>query len=273
MKKIKKVFMIMLVCIAILPSNFAYASEKAIVDVVTSAGSEEKIAAGTSVEITVKLSNLNNMYAAAVEFTYDPSYLEITSIEPSNNIKNGNIFEAYRDTAKDGKIARYGFSYLGADEKGINGATDFVIIKAKAKSDYNLNIDANNLKLQLVTKTEKSMINTDYEFKTKENKWDVTYEADASGEKTKEKVTFIGKIETSENTNTILDKEEVSNEEDNLTLETVAKGEGKEDISDNIEKNSDTKGGSIIFAVISIGVLAILTIYFLINKKGTNKNS
>lgn len=142
----------------IFSSNVAYAdttkTNEVIVNIEVSGDDNGQVKSGAEIEILYKLSNLKNLYAASVELTYDNSLIKVNSIEPCIT---GSVYEAYRDTAKDGNKARYAFTFLGSDEMGISGKTDFVKIKASVLKDGNLDIKGEKSLYQMVSKVNNSM--------------------------------------------------------------------------------------------------------------------
>lgn len=111
----------------------------------------------SNIDIVVDLQKMTNLYAASMEYTYDNSIISVESIVVSSNINNGNIYEAYNETANGGNKARYGYTNLG-DFQGFSGDSNFLVIKAKVLKDGEVNLTKDNLKVKLVQKQNSSEI-------------------------------------------------------------------------------------------------------------------
>lgn len=133
------------------------------------------IEAGQSVQILINIDDIKSLYAAEVQYKYDPSLLKIKSIEAGELINKPNInkFEAINKIDEQNGIVKYGFTCLG-DIAGFSGTGTFVKINAEVIKKVDLSLNSKpklseftkdyNLKLQLCDSNIKEL---DYSFTTK----------------------------------------------------------------------------------------------------------
>ena len=123
-----------------------------------------EVTKGSTIEILVDVKDVENLYAASVDFTYYMNQLKVESIKAGEFIANysNDIMELGGETDKNGNTASYSFTFLGQKE-GIKGSCTLAIITAQVVNDDNLSITQDNMKVKLVKKVRNSV--EDYSFK------------------------------------------------------------------------------------------------------------
>ena len=120
---------------------------------------------GNTVDILVNISNISNLYGGSIDFLYDPSLLNIQSIE------TGSIFGSEKIQTPVKKIANgqanLVFTLTGIKD-GVKGNGTIAVIKAKilkagainlkttTKNDA-LKVNGNNVRVKLVNSNEKTI--------------------------------------------------------------------------------------------------------------------
>ncbi|WP_143316559.1 cohesin domain-containing protein [Clostridium sp. HBUAS56017] len=248
----------------------------AIIKATTNVDGDGHVKAGSDIEITVNLDNLTNFYAGSVEYTYDNTLLQVSSIEVSPKIKEHNPFEAYNDVARQGNKARYGFTFMSADEQGISGQSNFVTIKAKALKDGQLTVGKQDFQYQLVSKVDgnvKEMSST--YFKNKENTWSVTKKTSSDGKKTEEKVELVASNQ-SNNNNSETNKDgqtannNASENKDGQNQENGALEQPSDQASEasDSESNDDKGGNTLAYVGLALGCMVVAAgVSFVVYKK------
>lgn len=124
-----------------------------------------EIKKGSNIEILIDVKNVDNLYAASIEFIYDTKQLKVESIKPTEYITKNidNIMELGGEVDKNGNIATYSFTFLG-DVDGLRGSGTLVKINAKALNNDKLSITKDNMKVKLVQKANGTVKNYDYNF-------------------------------------------------------------------------------------------------------------
>lgn len=99
----KKILMFMIAFMFFIIPVKAYA-DSATVEIVVSG----EVKRGSTIEILVNVKNVNKLYAASVDFTYNTNQLKIESIVASDFITEygDDIIEIGGETNKNGNIAR-----------------------------------------------------------------------------------------------------------------------------------------------------------------------
>lgn len=155
MKKVKNIFtVVMIVLFIMFHSIVVYATEESMVKFTVNG----EIKKGNNIEIVVDLSNLKNLYSALVDYTYDNTLIKVKEIVLNEEIKKQSVMPLFGELSLNGNRARSGFTFQGPDSVGLNGNYNFVTIKAEVLKDGELELSADNIKLQLVQKTENDMI-------------------------------------------------------------------------------------------------------------------
>ena len=155
MKKVKNIFTVaMIVLFIMFHSIVVYATEESMVKFTVNG----EIKKGNNIEIVVDLSNLKNLYSALVDYTYDNTLIKVKEIVLNEEIKKQSVMPLFGELSLNGNRARSGFTFQGPDSVGLNGNYNFVTIKAEVLKDGELELSADNIKLQLVQKTENDMI-------------------------------------------------------------------------------------------------------------------
>ncbi|WP_066676168.1 triple tyrosine motif-containing protein [Clostridium septicum] len=120
---------------------------------------------GNTVDIFVNISNISNLYGGSVDFLYDPSLLNIQSIEVGDIFKNQNIKTPVKKIANG--QANLAFTLTGIKD-GVKGNGTIAVIKAKilkagainlkttTKNDA-LKVNGNNVRVKLVNSNEKTI--------------------------------------------------------------------------------------------------------------------
>ena len=155
MKKLKSIITLSIVALIVIFNSIpVYSVEESIVKVSVK-GEVEK---GNNIYIVVDLSNLKNLYSALVDYTYDNTLIKVKEIVLNEEIKKQSVMPLFGELSLNGNRARSGFTFQGSDSVGLNGNYNFVTIKAEVLKDGELELSADNIKLQLVQKTENDMI-------------------------------------------------------------------------------------------------------------------
>lgn len=155
MKKLKSIITLTIVALIVIFNSIpVYSVEESIVKVSVK-GEVEK---GNNIDIVVDLSNLKNLYSALVDYTYDNTLIKVKEIVLNEEIKKQSVMPLFGELSLNGNRARSGFTFQGSDSVGLNGNYNFVTIKAEVLKDGELELSADNIKLQLVQKTENDMI-------------------------------------------------------------------------------------------------------------------
>lgn len=144
----------MIVLFIMFHSIVVYATEESMVKFTVNG----EIKKGNNIEIVVDLSNLKNLYSALVDYTYDNTLIKVKEIVLNEEIKKQSVMPLFGELSLNGNRARSGFTFQGPDSVGLNGNYNFVTIKAEVLKDGELELSADNIKLQLVQKTENDMI-------------------------------------------------------------------------------------------------------------------
>ena len=124
-----------------------------------------QIKKGSIIEILVNVKDVNKLYAASVDFTYDTDKLRVESIAASDFITkhNNDIMELGGETAKNGNTASYSFTFLG-EKNGIKGSGTLAVISAEVLNDESLSIGQDNMKVKLVQKVGDTVENYSFKF-------------------------------------------------------------------------------------------------------------
>ena len=120
---------------------------------------------GAIIEILINVKEVNKLYAASVDFTYDTNQLRVESIAASDFITkhNNDIMELGGETAKNGNTASYSFTFLG-EKNGIKGSGTLAVISAEVLNDESLSIGQDNMKVKLVQKVGDIVENYSFKF-------------------------------------------------------------------------------------------------------------
>ena len=120
---------------------------------------------GAIIEILINVKEVNKLYAASVDFTYDTNQLRVESIAASDFITkhNNEIMEFGGETAKNGNTASYSFTFLG-EKYGIKGSGTLAVISAEVLNDESLSIGQDNMKVKLVQKVGDTVENYSFKF-------------------------------------------------------------------------------------------------------------
>lgn len=157
----KKILVILLAVFIVIAPVTAFAASDASVEVKVSG----EVKKGSNIEILVDIKNVDNLYAASIDFTYNTNQLEVESIKSTEYITKNidNIMELGGETDKNGDTATYSFTFLG-DVDGLMGSGTLVKINAKVLNNDKLSITKENMKIKLVQKADGTVKNYDYNF-------------------------------------------------------------------------------------------------------------
>ncbi|WP_411169818.1 cohesin domain-containing protein [Clostridium sp. MB05] len=124
-----------------------------------------EIKKGFNIEILIDVKNVDNLYAASIDFTYDTKQLEVESIKSTEYISKNidNIMELGGEVDKNGDTASYSFTFLG-DVDGLMGSGTLVKINANVLNNDKVSITKENMKIKLVQKADGTVKNYDYNF-------------------------------------------------------------------------------------------------------------
>lgn len=182
-----------------------------------------EIKKGSKITISINASNVSRLYAASVDYVYDPSVIKVKSIEGSSLIKDSenNKMELGGETDKDGNKASYQMTFTGKVD-GITGSGELVKIEAEVLKDFNLVLSESNLKIKLV------YISNDYEVT------DMSFKYNGFGKEEIEKPSNPGTGSTSGSNSK---PEEVENSTSNNEI-TNSESNSKKDSSGNISNTN-----------------------------------
>lgn len=231
MKKIIVAAIMLFFCIMPIPAL----AESAAVEVKISG----QVKNGESIEIFINVKDVEKLYAASVDFTYDTELLKVNTISSSEFIGkySNDIMELGGETDKNGNTASYSFTFLG-DKKGISGSGTLVTISATVLKDDSLEITEDNMKIKLVKRNNDTVENYDYKFigaNSKNNNSNNDLSANWSQNNN-------SSIDTSQKTDSNEDKLQGNNEETNtinndVVIEDVTYNNSDEE---NVVSNEDT---------------------------------
>lgn len=193
---------------------------------------------GSTIEILVNIKDVENFYAASVDFTYDKNQLKVENIIASDFItKHSNdIMELGGETDKNGNTVSYSFTFLG-EKNGIKGSGTLAIITAQVLNNEKLSIGQDAMKVKLVQRVGDTVENYSYKF----NGYNTSATADT-----------LGSGNSSQNAGNLINDESglvnndlngsVSNNTDNNNTDIVdsKKEENNEDKSDSINNGKES---------------------------------
>ena len=178
-----------------------------------------EVTKGSTIEILVDVKDVENLYAASVDFTYYMNQLKVESIKAGEFIANysNDIMELGGETDKNGNTASYSFTFLGQKE-GIKGSCTLAIITAQVVNDDNLSITQDNMKVKLVKKVGNSV--EDYSFKF--NGYNISEETKSSnnngnsqGNLNNNENNSVNKNNSNSNSNSNIESSKNKSDEDN----------------------------------------------------------
>lgn len=178
-----------------------------------------EVTKGSTIEILVDVKDVENLYAASVDFTYYMNQLKVESIKAGEFIANysNDIMELGGETDKNGNTASYSFTFLGQKE-GIKGSCTLAIITAQVVNDDNLSITQDNMKVKLVKKVGNSV--EDYSFKF--NGYNISEETKSSnnngnsqGNLNNNENNSVNKNNSNSNSNSNIESSKNTSDEDN----------------------------------------------------------
>lgn len=155
----KTIGLLILIIIFFFPMKVYASSTEVKIDV------EGSVKNGEEIGILVNMKNLEGLYAASVDFSYDKSVLNIISISLGDSIKKyeGEIMEIGGEVDTDNNKTSYSFTFLG-DKEGMKGDGTLAIIKAKILNEDNLQIGQDAMKIKLVKRAGDSVDDYNYNF-------------------------------------------------------------------------------------------------------------
>ncbi|SHI96912.1 cohesin domain-containing protein [Clostridium intestinale] len=121
-------------------------------------GGEISLNSGEDFEITVKINNVERLYAGSISIDYDNYDISFNEIVAGGMVLDSGFqkFEAGGAPNNEKNRISYQFTFMG-EVVGVNGSGDFVKIKGKANRDIKFNL--NNISMvKLVERTDKNAI-------------------------------------------------------------------------------------------------------------------
>lgn len=281
MKNIKGIFSVSLVILFFIFNGIVVsATEKSVVKFTVNG----EIKKGNNIEIVVDLSNLKNLYSALVDYTYDNTLIKVKEIVLNEEIKKQSVMPLFGEVDLNGNRTCSGFTFIGSDSNGLNEDCNFVVIKAEVLKDGGLELSTNNIKLQLVQKTENDMIDLPFmlslpekeviEVKPTPSPGKTEQENNNSSTNNSNDNISSGNVQSDKNEQNVTGGKENANletsEQDKSELLTEEENNDSRldtDISSNVEEN---KNNSLVFIIIT-PIILIIGIYIWIrvykNKK------
>lgn len=264
-----------------------------------------EIKKGSNIEILIDVKNVDNLYAASIDFTYDTKQLGVESIKSTEYISKNidNIMELGGEVDKNGDIASYSFTFLG-DVDGLMGSGTLVKINAKVLNNDKLSITKENMKIKLIQKSDGTVKNYDYKFigynGQDDSNSNLSNDSNAgssnnnvgsngtSNEKNDNSQGSDNKKVNSDSNNSSNNGNEVSKDE-NLNKnndENNSNGESSpnsKDNNQNKDKNSNSNDSkseiyknnlaNVVYVLIAIGVVGGVGYYYYKFRKNKNKDN
>lgn len=275
MKKIIVVLIMLFFCIM----PISALAESAAVEVKISG----QVKNGERIKIFINVKDVEKLYAASVDFTYDTELLKVNTISSSEFIGkySNDIMELGGETDKNDNTAAYSFTFLG-DKKGISGSGTLVKISATVLKDDSLEITEDNMKIKLVKRNNDTVENYNYKFigaNSKNNNSNNDLSANWSQNNN-------SSVYTSQKTDSDEDKLQGNNEETNATNNDVViedvtynncdeeneKG-SKKQVEDSESKNvnllSNKGDNTILYSIVSFLVIGSIGIggYYIYKRR------
>jgi Cohesin domain len=298
----KKILVILLAVFMVIAPVKTFAASNASVEVNVSG----EVKKGSNIEILVDVKNVDNLYAASIDFTYNTNQLEVESIKPTEYITKNidNIMELGGETNKNGDTATYSFTFLGDVDVLMESGT-LVKINAKVLNNDKLSITKENMKIKLIQKADGTVKNYDYKFigyngqddsnsnlSNDSNTGSSNNNVGSNGTSNEKNDNSQGsdnkKVSSNNSNNSTNNGNEVSKDE-NLNKnndENNSNGESSSNSKDNKEnkdKNSNSNDSKIevsknnianvAYVLIAIGVVGGVGYYYYKFRKNKNKNN
>ena len=246
---------------------------------------------GESIEIFINVKDVERLYAASVDFTYDTELLKVNTISSSEFIGkySNDIMELGGETDKNGNTAAYSFTFLG-DKKGLSGSGTLVTISATVLKDHSLEITEDNMKIKLVKRNKDTVENYDYKFigansKNNNSSIDISENTDSNednpqGNSEGININNNGLI-IEDATDNDSDEESVISDEDTDNDNSISADDNKNEDDKNSKKqvdNSDNKDvnllsnerdNTILYSIVSCLIIGTIGIggYYIYKKR------
>lgn len=141
----KKV-LVLLICLLMLFNITVFAASEPEVRFTIDGGTKK----GDKITLYVKVKDVDRLYAASVDYIYNPEELKVTYIGGADLITNNQgILELGGETEKDGNRASYQMTFTGKVD-GLKGSGNLVKIEAEVLKDCDINLEPENMKIKLV---------------------------------------------------------------------------------------------------------------------------
>lgn len=278
MRKIISLVMILFVLITPI-SVFASNNASVEIKVVGEVKKEEDI------EILVYVRDVDKLYAASVDFTYNNDQLKVYKIESTSYIKDNkdNVLELGGEVDKGGNTATYSFTFLG-DLDGLSNSGTLVKIKAKVLNDDKLVITKDNMKIKLIQRVGDSTKNYEHAFigydenlnNTPSNDREDDDKLESSQNSTIDNYNNnSNNINSSDNAEDILKEDKATNSVTSVNNETNKNVDSKDDEDNDTYDNkvkSKTLGGSSASILYIVGILLVCLIFLVYHYKVKRTN-
>lgn len=131
---------------------------------------------GDKIILYVQVKDVDRLYAASVDYIYDPEEIKVTYIGGADLIAdNQEILELGGETDKDGNRARYQMTFTGKVD-GLKGSGNLVKIEAEILKDCVIELKPENMKVKLVN------VDSSYNISNMDFKYE-SFTTEVSGEK------------------------------------------------------------------------------------------
>lgn len=256
---------------------------------------DTKMENNNSSYILINVKDAKNIYAASIDFTYNPDLVKVKSIEGGDMLKTSenSIIELGGETEKDGNKASYQFTFTGK-VKGISGSGNICKIEVEYLSYDKYEVNDSNMKVKLAGISDKYEIEEiNYRISGSNTQNNIISEDDISDidkilEKVDAEVEILDNSDTS-NKNEKHDKNKLENVEtevetlknsdtsnkngsnDNNKLENVGEDEDEEiNKSDSVnvsnKENLNFKNSKLNIYIIG-SIVLILIVGIILSKK------
>jgi hypothetical protein len=283
---VRKIISLVMILFVLITPISVFASNNASVEikVVGDVKKEEDI------EILVYVRDVDKLYAASVDFTYNNDQLKVYKIESTSYIKDNkdNVLELGGEVDKGGNTATYSFTFLG-DLDGLSNSGTLVKIRAKVLNDDKLVITKDNMKIKLIQRVGDSTKNYEYAFVGYDENLNNTPSNDRENDdkfESSQNSTIDNSNNNSNNINSSDNAEDILKEEDKATNsvtsvnnETNKNVDSKDDEDNDTYDNkvkSKTLGGSSASILYIVGILLVclifLVYYYKVKRPNGNKS-
>lgn len=235
----KKIFALVL-CMLMMFNITVFAASEPTVSFTVDGGTKK----GDKLTIYVRVKDVDRLYAASVDYIYNPEELKVTYIGGADLITdNQGILELGGETDKDGNRASYQMTFTGKVD-GLKGAGNLVKIEAEALKDCNINLKPENMKVKLVkVDTSYNVSNMDFKYESFITEVDNEKPTDSNNTNTTKPNDENNNSKPKDNQN--VEKEEIKNNENTNNSSSGDKSEESNSGGINLNGDENNEDSSI----------------------------